>query len=162
LLGEDKPQPAGATLAGRFRAQNEGAAFLDRVIFAGKVSDAELERQLARCDVFVAPSRYESFGLVFLEAMIFGKPVVGCRAGGMTEVIHEGVSGLLAEPGDAESLAAALTQLLTDPAKRAAMGQAGRARFLAHFTREKMTDRTLDFYREVLRAQEAREVRQAG
>jgi glycosyltransferase involved in cell wall biosynthesis len=56
----------------------------------------------------VAPSRYESFGLVFLEARMFGKPVIGCRAGGMIEVIEEGVTGLLAEPGDAASLEASL------------------------------------------------------
>jgi glycogen(starch) synthase len=91
------------------------------VIFAGEVADSELEAQLERCEVFVAPSRYESFGLVFLEAMMFGKAVVGCRAGGMMEVIDEGVTGLLAEPGDSNSLA-----------------------------REKLTERTLQFYEAVL------------
>lgn len=150
LVGEDRPQPGG-TFAEQFLAKYFGAPFLNRVIFAGKVSDAELENYLAQCDIFVGPSRYESFGLVFLEAMMFSKPVVGCRAGGMPEVIEEGVTGLLAEPGEAESLRGALRTLLANPAQRIAMGEAGRARYLAYFTREKMIDRTLEFYRDVLR-----------
>jgi glycosyltransferase involved in cell wall biosynthesis len=85
--------------------------------------------------------------------MMFGKPVVGCRVGGMKEVIAEGVTGLLAEPGDPESLRAALAGLLADPAKRETFGKAGRERFLEHYTREKLTDRTLAFYREVLAKQ---------
>ncbi len=153
LVGEDRPQPDGTTQANVFRARHGKASFRNRVIFAGQVSDRELENYLAQCDIFVAPSRYESFGLVFLEAMMFSKPVVGCRAGGMKEVIEEGVTGLLAEPGNAESLQSALASLLADPAKREAMGKAGRERFLAHYTREKLTGRTLAFYRQVLSAQ---------
>src|SRR5579863_9917126 len=127
-----------------------GAGFLDRVNFTGEVSDARLEMHLHQCDVFVAPSRYESFGLVFLEAMMFGKPVVGCRAGGMTEVIEEGVTGLLAEPGDAVSLASAISALLDDPVKRAGFGRAGRERYLRLYTREALIERTLKFYRDTL------------
>jgi len=151
LAGEDRPQPGGTTRAELFRARYGNAPFRDRVIFAGKVSDAELESYLAQCDIFVAPSLYESFGLVFLEAMMFAKPMVGCRAGGMKEVIEDGFTGLLAEPGDPESLGAALANLLTEPAKRETLGKAGRARFLEHYTREKLTERTLSFYRQVLK-----------
>jgi len=164
LVGEDRPRADSNTFAAEFRARHARASFLDRVIFAGKITDAELERHLAQCDVFVGPSRYESFGLVFLEAMMFGKPVVGCRVGGMKEIIVDGVTGLLVEPGDPETLRAALASLLADSAKRAAMGQAGRARYLAHYTREKMTERTLEVYRELLRthSQRLREMRRAG
>jgi glycogen synthase len=154
LVGEDKPQPDGSNFASRFRSLHSRAPFRDRVIFAGKVSDAEIERYLAQCEIFVGPSRYESFGLVFVEAMMFGRPVVGCRAGGMKEVIEEGVTGLLAEPGDTESLRAALASLLADAGKRALLGKAGRARFLEHYTREKLTGRTLALYQHVLRAQQ--------
>ena len=51
------------------------------------------------CDIFVAPSQFKSFGLILLEAMMFAKPVIGCRAGGMVEVVEHGEFGLLAEPG---------------------------------------------------------------
>jgi glycogen synthase len=112
LVGEDRTLPDGSTPGADFRSRYVGAGFLDRVVFAGEVSDAQLESHLQACDIFVAPSRYESFGLVFLEAMMFGKPVVGCRAGGMSEVIEEGVTGLLAEPGDVASLVSAIGALL--------------------------------------------------
>lgn len=150
LVGEDRPQPDGTTRAGLFRARHAKAPFRDRVIFTGKISDDELENYLAQCDIFAAPSLYESFGLVFLEGMMFAKPVVGCRAGGMIEVVEDRVTGLLAEPGDAASLQAALATLLADPAKRETMGKAGRERFLAYYTRHALADRTLAFYRQVL------------
>jgi glycogen(starch) synthase len=150
LVGEDRTLPDGTTLGGEFRNRHRKSPFRDRVIFTGEVSDEKLEGYLAQCDIFVAPSRYESFGLVFLEAMMFAKPVIGCRAGGMVEVIEEGVTGLLAEPGDASTLEAALDALLQDPGKRAAFGRAGRERYLAHYTREKLSERTLAFYRKIL------------
>ncbi|HEV2499369.1 MAG TPA: glycosyltransferase [Terriglobia bacterium] len=152
LAGDDPVMADGTCFAALFRQVHAAAPFLDRVIFAGAVTDKELESLLAQCDIFVAPSRYESFGLVFLEAMMFGKPVVGCRAGGMGEVIEEGFTGLLSEPGDAETLRAALDTLISDAQKRQAFGKAGRARFLAHFTRDKLIDRTLDFYQQVIRS----------
>ena len=150
LVGEDRPLPDGSTLGGRFGAQHIGSPFLDRVNFTGEVSDAQLETHLRQCDIFVAPSRYESFGLVFLEAMMFGKPVVGCRAGGVTEVIEEGVTGLLAEPGDVPSLIAAISMLLEGAAKRRELGRAGRERYLRLYTREALVERTLKFYRETI------------
>jgi hypothetical protein len=149
-VGEDRALPDGSTLGGAFRLRHSGATFLERVIFAGEVSDAQLERQLQECDVFAAPSRYESFGLVFLEAMMFGKPVVGCRAGGMNEVIEEGITGLLAEPGDVPSLAVAIGTLLEDAETRAMLGRAGRERYLQLYTREALIKRTLKFYRQTL------------
>jgi hypothetical protein len=82
--------------------------------------------------------------------MMFGKPVVGCRSGGMIEVIEEGVTGLLAEPGDTVSLETAIDALLSDSSQREAFGRAGRERYLQHYTREKLTERTLGFYRRVL------------
>src|SRR6202011_6048084 len=97
------------------------------------------------CDVFVAPSRYESFGLIFLEAMMFAKPVVGCRAGGMPEVIADGITGLLAEPGDTASLRACLERLVDDPALRGRMGAAGRRRYEERFTPDRMTDALVEF-----------------
>ncbi len=150
LVGEDRTLPDGSTLGGAFRARHNGESFLHRVIFTGELSDVHLEEHLQQCDVFVAPSRYESFGLVFLEAMMFGKPVVGCRAGGMSEVIEEGVTGLLAEPGDVPSLVSAIDILLEDAAKRREFGRAGRERYLRLYTREALVERTLKFYRETI------------
>ena len=69
-----------------------------RVAAPGRVSETQLEELYRQCDVFVAPSRYESFGLIYLEAMRHAKPVVACDAGGIPEVVTDGVTGLLAPP----------------------------------------------------------------
>jgi phosphatidylinositol alpha-1,6-mannosyltransferase len=95
------------------------------VRFAGAVSDAELHAYLAGTRVFALPSRKEGFGIVFLEAMQYSKPVVAGAHGGIPEVVENGVTGWLVEYGDAEGLAKALGSLVTDETTRAAMGQAG-------------------------------------
>lgn len=121
------PEPA-------FRSRHEGAPWLSGVRFLGGVDDAAKWRLVAGADIVVVPSRYESFGLVAVEAMMFGKPVVSTRVGGIPEVVQDGVTGLLVAPGDAEALAAALRRLCEDPALRERMGAAGRARYLERFT----------------------------
>ncbi|HEX8997007.1 MAG TPA: glycosyltransferase family 4 protein, partial [Ktedonobacterales bacterium] len=110
-----------------------------RVRFHGAVSDERLRGFYAAADIFVAPSRFESFGLILVEGMMFSKPVVGCNAGGMVEVVEDGVSGLLAEPGDVASLDACLERLITDADLRARMGAAARVRYEQRFTAERMT-----------------------
>ncbi len=122
----------------------------DRVQFMGAVSDEELHRQYQACDLFVAPSLYESFGLIYLEAMNYAKPVIGCRAGGIPEVIDEGVTGLLAEPGAPDSLADAIISLLQSPAKLHEMGMAGREQLLAKFTHIQMAQRFVNVYRPMI------------
>ena len=61
-----------------FKADRDADAVRDRVFFHGEVSEAALRGYYRACDIFVAPSRFESFGLILLEAMMFGKPVIGC------------------------------------------------------------------------------------
>jgi glycosyltransferase involved in cell wall biosynthesis len=87
---------------------------------------------------------------VYLEAMRAAKPVVGCRVGGIPEVVEDGVTGLLCAPGDAKGLHSAITSLVTDAPRRREMGRAGRERFEQHFTIERTISRTIDFYRSVL------------
>ncbi len=108
------------------------------VKFVGYVDDQALERFYAGCDVFVAPSRFESFGLILIEAMRWAKPVIASDVGGMREVLEHGQSGILNPVGDAQQLAASLQQLLSDPAERARLGQAGRLRYQQRFTRSRM------------------------
>ena len=128
-----------------FKADRDADAVRDRVFFHGEVSETALRGYYRACDIFAAPSRFESFGLILLEAMMFGKPVIGCRAGGMSEIVEHGVSGLLAEPGDVSSLSACLQQLVADPQLRARLGAAGRRRYEAAFTSDAMARSTLDF-----------------
>ena len=122
-----------------------------RVRALGRVSPDELNALYRRCSVLVAPSRYESFGLIYAEAMSHGKPVIGCDAGGIPEVVSHGVTGLLAKPGDVASLVAHMTKLGTDATLRTRMGIAARRDFLARFSADKMAQRSIACYESVLR-----------
>ena len=117
--------------------------------FVGYVSDAELELAYAGCDIFLAPSRFESFGLILIEAMRWAKPVVACDIGGMREVIDHGDSGLLVPPGDPQALALALKGLIDDPARRQAVGRRGLQRYEERFTRQQMALGLQDFLGQV-------------
>lgn len=92
------------------------------VTFAGNIDDAALAREYAACDVFALPSRKEGFGLVYLEAMSYGKPCLAARAGGAPEVIDEQV-GALAEYGNIPEIAAALNDLVLHPRDPAVIRQ---------------------------------------
>ena len=126
-----------------------GAGSHDRIAFEGEVDDRELDRLLAGCDIFCAPSVYESFGLMNLEAMMFARPVVSCRAGGIPEVVADGETGLLVEPSDAPALGEALRRLVDDPELRRRMGAAGRARYETHFALDVAVERLERLFREV-------------
>jgi glycogen synthase len=121
--------------------QTYGAWFAHRhpdlapyVQFLGGVSDEQLNQLYQSCDLFVAPSLYESFGLIYLEAMNYGKPVIGCQAGGIPEVVDNGVTGVLIEPEAPQALAEAILHLVRSPELLHAMGLAGRRRLLDRFT----------------------------
>jgi glycogen(starch) synthase len=149
LVGADlESQQGGMGYKERFESVNRHAAFLDRVYFLGEVAD--VSEYYASCDVLVAPSRYESFGLIYLEAMRFAKPVLGCRVGGIPEVVEHGVTGYLAEPGDPHTLSKWLEVLIRDSEVRLTLGCAGRRRFETAFPRRVMVERTIDFYRDLL------------
>ena len=120
------------------------------VTFTGAISDAQLQRYYQSCDLFVAPSLYESFGLVYLEAMNYAKPVIGCRSGGVPEVVEDGVTGLLVTPESPQELVQAMVTLLGTPARLREMGLAGRQRLLDRFTLAQMALRFEQAYRKVI------------
>lgn len=129
-----------------FRADEEQATLewcrrhhlTEAVRFVGPVWGEAKWALLRSADVFVFPphSRSEAFGLVLLEAMQAGVPVVTTRGGARNEMVADGVTGLLAEEQNPSDLAAKILQLLTDPLLRERMGRAGRERFLSHYTHE--------------------------
>ncbi len=99
-----------------------------RVEFLGRVDRKRAAGLFRGCALFVLPSRLEPMGIVNLEAMAAGKAVVASRTGGVPELLQDGVTGLLATPGDPESLASAIRALLASPEARGRMGDEGRAR----------------------------------
>jgi glycogen(starch) synthase len=124
------------------------ASYVD---FLGEVTDEQLQRLYQSCDIFVAPSLYESFGLVYLEAMNYAKPVIGCWTGGVPEVIENGITGMLVEPGSPKALAEAILSLLNSPEKMREMGLAGRQRLLDRFTYTKMAKAFEGIFRQTVR-----------
>ena len=157
LAGEDVADAAGRTLRETFRRRFAGAPWLrdacgrERIVFTGPLSTPDLLDRYAACDLFVAPSRYESFGLVFLEAMIFARPAIGCAVGGIGEVVADGETGLLVAPGDAGALARAILELVRAPERRLAMGRAGRKRYEARFTADAMVQASEQLFEAVKR-----------
>jgi glycosyltransferase involved in cell wall biosynthesis len=94
----------------------------------GLVPFEEVERLLRRATVFVLPTLREPFGIAFLDAMLCGAPCVGTQVGAVPEIL--GDAGVIVPPADAKALASAISSLLNDEARRAAMGEAGRRRVL--------------------------------
>jgi phosphatidylinositol alpha-1,6-mannosyltransferase len=114
---------------------------LERTVrFAGEVPQEKLSEFYSNCDIFVMPSwvirsgceeLFEGFGIAYLEAAVHGRPVVAGRAGGAVDAVVDQETGVLVDPEDPRAIADALLSLLRDPARRAAMGERGRARALA-------------------------------
>ena len=111
----------------------------------------DLRDWLARADVFVHTSRWEGFGIVLLEAMLAGLPIVATRVSAVPEVVADGETGVLVEPGDHTALATALGALLADPARASALGEAGERRARNEFSVARMAERTAAVYDEALR-----------
>jgi len=109
----------------------------DRIVFLGRLTVEQLKYCYSRCDLFVMPSRQEGFGLVFLEAMALGKPVIAGCIGGATEIVKNGITGFLVVPGDLKVLALHLTRLLQDEALRVQMGEAGCKRVAENYSFER-------------------------
>ncbi|TKX80527.1 glycosyltransferase family 4 protein [Halorubrum sp. SD626R] len=104
----------------------------DRVRFAGRLSDAALADVLRESHVLAVPSRYEGFGIVYLEGMSFGLPAIASRAGGATETVTDGETGALVDPDDPGAVASALDEFAADPDRLAEMGRAARRRYERH------------------------------
>lgn len=140
--------PTGKTYQEEFENEYAGTEIIKNVHFLGYISNEEKWQQYSQCDIFCVPSLSESFGIIFIEAMSFGKPVIGCRAGGMPEVITEGETGLLAEPGDVDSLVQCLETLINDAELRKRMGKVARKRYEENFTAKLYAERMeKEFYR---------------
>jgi len=111
--------------------------------------ERRLASAFAEARWFVLPSEYEAFGLVLLEAMAQGTPVVASRVGGIPEFVEDGTAGRLVEPANAGSLRAALLELWPDDARRRAWGAYGRDVVVPKFSWDRVTDRLEAIYREV-------------
>ncbi len=143
LVGED--WGAAGPLGGL--AERLGVA--DRLTFVGPVPRKNLLEEYARADLFVLPSLFEPFGIVLLEAMAAGLPVVATRVGGIPEVVADGETALLVEPADAAELGAAILRLAESPERRVVLGARGRQRARA-YSWDALVPRVLEVYRQAI------------
>lgn len=156
IVGDDKQVIDGATLRAKFESHCErNGVGLERVKFHGMVPRATLLRHYASCDIFVAPSRYESFGLIFIEAMMFAKPSVGIAAGGVPDVVTDGVNGLLIDSPDPALLADHISTLIDDAGLRARLGKAGRQAYEQKFGMPTMLNALENYFGTIARAKTA-------
>jgi phosphatidylinositol alpha-mannosyltransferase len=119
---------------------------MPEVVFTGYVSADDLLRYYHTCDVFCAPSTgQESFGIVLLEAMAAGKPIVASAIPGYQEVVRHRQEALLVEPRDEHALAMSLVHLLADEGLRRQLGEAGRQR-AAQFSWDRVARSVLAYY----------------
>jgi phosphatidylinositol alpha-mannosyltransferase len=118
----------------------------ERIIWLGRLDDGELARRLRGADVFCAPSTGgESFGIVLLEAMAAGTPIVAGDNPGYRRVASDGTQAVLVEPEDSRGLADALREVLSDGSRAEALVAAGRAR-AAEFAMERLAEIYVDLY----------------
>ncbi len=136
---------------GRLTALRNELGISDRIIFAGHVPNSQLAAYNNACDLFVMPSREESFGVAAVEAMACGKPVVGTTAGGLSETIEDGQTGLLVPPDNVDQLAQTITRVLRDKTLSARLGQNGRRKVEIDYNWINVARQTVALYEDVLR-----------
>jgi glycosyltransferase involved in cell wall biosynthesis len=130
-----------------------------RVFFDGYVDEATLQQRYCSAAMLLVPSLYESFGIVYLEAMRVKLPIVTFATGGATEIFRDGHhhGAMLVPLADRNAFLRAVTQLTTDPDLRQELGQAGYQHFIAHYTDDRMARATLHYYQQVIQAYQSKQ-----
>ena len=141
---------AGGGDAGPFQRQAEAAGIAHKVTLPGWLGEEDVGRLMSSADIFVLPSRAENQPIAILEAMARGLPVVSTTVGAIPEQVEDGVSGLLAPPGEYRPLAIALARLISRPSERVTMGEAGRLRYLRRYSIQRCADAFRSVYAEML------------
>jgi len=133
----------------RLKELREAAGLVDTVIFLGKRDQDTLPYYYSAVEAVVVPSHYESFGMVALEAMACGTPVVASQVGGLAFLVQDGVTGFTVPVDDAQALAERLSQLVQEPGLRQKLGKQA-AEFARQYAWETISNKIFDLYQEVL------------
>ena len=148
LVGDTFSGDWDTDIKGILREMIQANGLTDHIVMPGYLED--VPKAMAAMDLFVLPSYREGMPRTVIEAMASGKPVVATDIRGCREEVIDGVTGRLVPPRDAASLADAIVEVLSDPAKASAMGEAGRQRAFNHFDEEMVLEREIDIYRQLL------------
>ena len=126
------------------------AGLSDRILFLPEVPVWEMAKYYQVLDLYIAPQRWEGFGLTPLEAMACGAPSIATRVGAFEELIAEGETGTLVDPGDLDQMVAATGAILSDPARLTAWSENARQRVLNQFQLHQEADALIKIYRDLL------------
>lgn len=144
LIGGDGPEENNL----KKLAKKEG---LEKLIkFFGRLNHQEVMRLMRSCDIFILPSWNEAFGVVYLEAMANGKPVIACRGEGIDGIIKDKETGILVKPKDVDSLVKAMDYLLSNLDEARDIGKRARKLVLKNYSWEKSAEKIIKVYQEVL------------
>ena len=130
--------------------KKEHPDFINNVLFLGEKRGVDLVNEYKNCDVFIAPSRYESFGLIYAEAMSFSKPVIGTNIGGIPEVVDNGKNGFLCENENIHDFSNRLITLLENKDLGYRMGILGRKKAKQCFDFQNLVTRTEEYYDQLI------------
>ena len=152
FIGQDTDTaPTGGSFKKYILDKTKEKGCSDRVLMVGHLSEVNsLIEYYSLCDVFVLPSFYESFALVYIEAMACSKPVIGTNVGGTPEVIYDGKTGILIPPGDTKALEDAIVSLLINEEKCRELGSNARREVEKSFSDVSMAKKTLEVFRELV------------
>lgn len=150
IIGKDYNQAPGGTSYYNFFKQTVPPRYQSQVKFHGFLTDQRRQSFYNNCDVFILPSRYESFGLVYLEAMAFGKPVIGTKIGGIPEIIEDDYSGLLIDVNNPKQIAQSVLRLFSDDNLRKRLGSNAFKIVKSKFTVEQMIQNSLQVYQKAI------------
>lgn len=146
IVGKDYFQAPGNISYLKYFQKVVPAELAKRVKFYGFVTSERLQNFYRECDIFIAPSRYESFGLIFLEAMAYGKPVIGTSVGGIPEIIKDGRNGLLIDVKNPDQIANAAVGLFSNKDLRKKLGLQALKDVRDCFSVENMVKRSIEVY----------------
>jgi glycosyltransferase involved in cell wall biosynthesis len=156
-LNHIKERPWNAEIAGEGIFRREAEEMIEKlgldgsIKLLGRLSPDEIDQCYKHCSLVVVPSMIpESFGIVGIEAMSFGKPVVAFDSGGVREWLADGETGFLVKRGDVRGMAERIKQLLEDPELAERLGRAGYSRVKRNFQRDSHIDRLTGLYQEVI------------
>lgn len=151
IVGKDYYQAPGNTNYFEYFKNKVQKKFWSRVIFHGFVSNEKLKKFYKYCDIFIAPSRYESFGLIFLEAMAYGKPVIGTKVGGIPEIVKDKEMGLLIDVNEPGQIADSVIKLFNNEKLRERLGKKAFEYVRKNFSVERLTEESLSIYNQAIK-----------
>ena len=135
----------------RLKRLSKNLGLSKNVSFLGRLPHGEVMKHMAGADIFSLPSWEEGFGVVYLEAMSLGKPLIACRGEGIADVIRDGETGFLVNPFDVDDLAGKIDLLINDPRLAYLVGDKARRLVLSSYTWEQNAKKTLALYEELLK-----------